>query len=77
MFFSLPFCPDIAMYGLFIVSAPIIAITIYSKNGMVADTWIKLYLEYNYLYKEKRTYSITKRNKILSELRGIKKNVSK
>lgn len=63
---------DIAMYALFIVVAPIFFITIYTKDGMPAEKWIKLILEYKYLNPLKRTFKITKSNVDLATERSIK-----
>lgn len=63
---------DIAMYALFIAVAPIFFITIYTKDGMPAEKWIKLILEYKYLNPLKRTFRVTKANKELAIERGMK-----
>ena len=63
---------DIAMYALFLAVAPIFFITIYSKDGMPAEKWIKLILEYKYLNPLKRTFKINSRNKDIAMERGIK-----
>ena len=63
---------DIAMYALFFAVAPIFFITIYSKDGMPAEKWIKLILEYKYLNPLKRTFKINSKNKDIAMERGIK-----
>ena len=63
---------DIAMYALFTAVAPIFFITIYTKDGMPAEKWIKLILEYNYLNPLKRTFKINSKNKDIAIERGIK-----
>lgn len=63
---------DIAMYALFVAVAPIFFITIYTKDGMPAEKWIKLILEYKYLNPLKRTFKINSRNKDIAMERGIK-----
>lgn len=63
---------DTAMYVMFIFAAPIFFITIYSKDGIPAEHWIKLILEYKYLHPHKRRYRITKTNKELANGRGIR-----
>lgn len=68
---------DIAMYSLFFVAMPILFCTMYQKNGMVAETWIKLFLEYKYLYENKRTYAVTKKNLKLAKERKMISNVKK
>lgn len=62
---------DVAMYALFIVVAPIFFITIYTKDGMPAEKWIKLILEYKYLNPLKRTFKVNKFNINLAKERGI------
>ena len=63
---------DIAMYALFFAVAPIFFITIYSKDGMTAEKWIKLILEYKYLNPLRRTFKINSKNKDIAMERGIK-----
>ncbi|QSX24471.1 PrgI family protein [Priestia megaterium] len=53
---------EIALYGLFFVAFPVIFGTIYTKDGMPAETWIKLYLEYRYLNPNKRYFKVSKKN---------------
>ena len=60
------------MYALFFAVAPIFFITIYSKDGMPAEKWIKLILEYKYLNPLKRTFKINSKNKDIAMERGIK-----
>ena len=62
---------DLAMWSLFFVAMPILFCTMYQKNGMVAETWIKLILEYNYLYPNKRFYYVSKKNSQLAKERKI------
>lgn len=63
---------DVAMYALFFSVAPIFFITIYTKDGLPAEKWIKLIIEYNYIYPPKRAYKITKNNKQIAKERRIK-----
>lgn len=56
------FSVDIALYGLFFTACPAIFATIFTKDGMPAETWIKLYLEYKYLNPQKRYFKVSKRN---------------
>lgn len=65
------FNTDIAMYALFGVTAPIIFATIYQKDSMYIEQWIKLMLEQKYLNPDKRHYKITKRNLRLAKERGL------
>ncbi len=62
---------DIALYGLFFVSAPILFATIFKKDGMVTETWVRLYLEYKYLNPQKRYYGVSKKNRKLAEERKM------
>lgn len=62
---------DVAMYALFIAVAPIFFITIYTKDGMPAEKWIKLILEYKYLNPLKRTFKVNKFNINLAKERGM------
>ena len=62
---------DLAMWSLFFVAMPILFCTMYQKNGMVAETWIKLILEYNYLYPNKRFYAVSKQNFQLAKERKM------
>lgn len=62
---------DAAMYGLFICAAPIIFGTLYQKNNMASETWIKLYLEYTYLNPLKRYYKVGFKNKLLAKARRM------
>lgn len=62
---------DVAMYALFIAVAPIFFITIYTKDGMPAEKWIKLILEYKYLNPLKRTFKVNKFNVNLAKERGM------
>lgn len=56
------FSVDVALYGLFLTACPAIFATIFTKDGMPAETWIKLYLEYKYLNPQKRYFKVSKRN---------------
>lgn len=62
---------DLAMWSLFFVAMPILFCTMYQKNGMVAETWIKLIIEYNYLYPNKRFYYVSKKNSQLAKERKM------
>ncbi len=62
---------DMAMYGLFFAALPIIFCTIFTKDGMPAETWIKLILEYKYLNPQKRYFKVSKRNRGLAEERKM------
>lgn len=77
------FSLDIALYGLFFTACPAIFITIFTKDGMPAETWIKLYLEYKYLNPQKRYFKVSKRNvkvaaerNMMNEKRKVRKTKS-
>ncbi|MGR5978787.1 PrgI family protein [Bacillus cereus] len=56
------FSMDVALYGLFFTACPTIFATIFTKDGMPAETWIKLYLEYKHLNPQKRYFKVSKIN---------------
>lgn len=62
---------DVAMYGLFFTATPIIFGTIYTKDGMTAETWVKLYLEYRFLNLPKRYFKVSLKNKKVAEERKM------
>lgn len=62
---------DIAMYVLFFSTAPILFATIYQKDNMYIEQWIKLMIEQKYLNPNKRYYKVTKRNVRLAKQRGL------
>src|SRR5699024_6749492 len=62
---------DVAMYALFISVAPILFATIYQKDNMYIEQWIKLIIEQKYLNPNKRYYKVTKRNLKLAKERGL------
>lgn len=62
---------DAAMYGLFFTALPVIFVTIYTKDGIPGETWMKLYLEYTYLNPQNRYFKVSKRNKKLAEERNV------
>lgn len=71
---------EIGLYGLFFTAFPVIFGTIYTKDGMPAETWIKLYLEYRYLNPNKRYFKVSKKNvgiaterNMLNEKRKVRK----
>ncbi|OQR53481.1 PrgI family protein [Bacillus sp. CDB3] len=65
------FSLEIALYGLFFTACPIIFATIFMKDGMPAETWIKLYVEYKYLNPQKRYFSVCKRNREIATERNM------
>lgn len=62
---------DLAMFSLFLVATPIIFGTMYQKDNMKSETWLKLFLEYKYLHLPKRYYIVSLKNKKLAEERKI------
>lgn len=65
------FSIDLAMFCLFLVATPIIFGTMYQKDNMKSETWLKLFLEYKYLNLPKRYYIVSLKNKKLAEERKI------
>ncbi|PEN08652.1 PrgI family protein [Bacillus pseudomycoides] len=77
------FSLDVALYGLFFTACPAIFATIFTKDGMPTETWIKLYLEYKYLNPQKRYFKVSKRNakvaaerNMMNEKRKVRKTKS-
>jgi len=77
------FSLEIALYGLFFTAFPMIFGTIFMKDGMPAETWIKLYLEYKYLNPQRRYFKVSKKNvkvaaerNMMDEKRKIRKTKS-
>lgn len=62
---------DIAMYALFFTTAPVIFATIYQKDNMYIEQWVKLMIEQKYLNPNKRYYKISKKNLKLAKERGL------
>ena len=62
---------DVAMYGLFFTALPIIFGTIFTKDGMPAEVWLKIFIEYKYLNPQKRYYKVSKMNKGLAAERNM------
>lgn len=77
------FSLDFALFGLFFTACPAIFATIFTKDGMPAETWMKLYVEYKYLNPQKRTFKVSKRNgkvaaerNMMNEKRKVRKTKS-
>ncbi|MBJ8113261.1 PrgI family protein [Bacillus cereus group sp. N6] len=77
------FSVDVALYGLFFTACPAIFATIFTKDGMPAETWIKLYVEYKYLNPQNRYFKVSKRNvkvaverNMMNEKRKVRKTKS-
>jgi hypothetical protein len=67
----------------FFTACPAIFATIFTKDGMPAETWMKLYVEYKYLNPQKRTFRVSKRNgkvaaerNMMNEKRKVRKTKS-
>lgn len=56
------FSIDTAMLVFFLAAFPFIFGTIYTKNGLVSETWIKLFIEYKYLNSQNRYFKVSKKN---------------
>lgn len=79
-FFFKKFNLDLALLMLFLTALPVLFCTIFTKDGMAAETWIKLFIEYKFLNPQKRRYRVTKRNHILAKERNminVKKRIKK
>lgn len=63
-----------AMYGAFIIGTPIIFMTMFTKDKLTAEKWLKNLLEYKVLFKEKRLYKVTPKNKEVAIARGFIKD---
>lgn len=66
-----PISIDVAMYSMFFAVAPIFFATIFQKDGMYAEQWIKLIIEYKYLNPSKRYYKVSKNNLSLAKERDV------
>lgn len=66
-----------AMYGAFLIGTPIIFMTIFTKEKLTAEKWLKIVLEYKILFKEKRLYKVTPKNKEVAIARGFIKDDTK
>ncbi|MBG9522354.1 MULTISPECIES: PrgI family protein [Bacillus] len=62
---------DVALFGLFLTASPVLFATIFTKDGMPAETWLKLYVEYTFLNPRKRTFQVSKRNAIVAKERNM------
>lgn len=62
---------ELAMYGLFFSATPIVFATIFSKDGLKSETWIKLYLQYKFLNFPKRYFKVSLRNKKVADIRNM------
>ncbi|MGR5978893.1 PrgI family protein [Bacillus cereus] len=62
---------DVALFGLFLTASPVLFATIFTKDGMPAETWLKLYVEYTFLNPRKRTFQVSKQNAIVAKERNM------
>ncbi|MFJ7954303.1 PrgI family protein [Lysinibacillus sp. NPDC096418] len=62
---------NLAMYGLFFTALPIIFGTIFTKDGMPGETWVKIILEYKYLNPQQRCFKVSKSNRRLAAERNM------
>ena len=62
---------DVAMYGLFFTATPVIFGTIFTKDGMPTEVWVKIFIEYKYLNPQRRYFKVSKRNRALAEERNM------
>lgn len=53
---------DLAMYGLFFTALPIIFGTMFTKDGMPTEVWVKIFLEFKYLNPQTRYFKVSKKN---------------
>ncbi|HHH4983928.1 TPA: PrgI family protein [Streptococcus pyogenes] len=62
---------EFGMYGLFFVSAPVILCTIYQKDNLKSESWIKLILNYNNIFPKKRKLYLSKSQMEIAYERGL------
>jgi len=65
---------SLAMYGSFLLGVPIIFMTIFTKDKLYAEKWLKNILEKKVLFKEKRLYKVTAKNREVAIARGFIKD---
>lgn len=62
---------DVAMYGAFLVMVPFFIGTIYQKNRLYADKWVKLWFTCRFIFPSQRKIKVTKRNQSVLLERGL------
>lgn len=62
---------DAGMYALFFTTAPILFATIYQKDNMHIEQWIKLLIEQTKLNPNKRYYKVSRKNLKIAKERGL------
>lgn len=65
---------SIAMYSAFFIGVPFMFATMFTKEKLHAEKWLKNLLESKVLFKEKRLYKITKENREVAIARGFIKD---
>lgn len=65
---------DVGMYGLFIIAIPFIFTTVFTKDKLYAEKWVKNILEQKIIFKDKRLYEINPKNREVAIARGIIKD---
>lgn len=64
------FSVDIALIVGMIFASPIVFITLYKKDKLYAEEWIKLIIQNKYLYENKRMYKLNKNNINIAKKKG-------
>lgn len=62
---------SVAMYGSFIIGVPIIFMTMFKKDKLTAENWLKNIIEYNFIFEEKSLYRVTPKNREVAVARGF------
>lgn len=65
---------ELAMYGSFIIGVPVIFLTMYTREKLPSEKWLKSILEHKAIFGEKRQYKVTPKNKKVAIQRGFIKN---
>lgn len=67
---------SVAMYSSFLIGTPFIFMTIFTKEKLHAEKWLKNIIEHKLLFKEKRLYNVTEANREVAIARGFIKDDS-
>lgn len=65
---------ELAMYGSFLIGVPVIFLTIYKKEKLPSEKWLKSLLEHKVLFGEKRLYRVNSKNRQVAIARGFIKD---
>lgn len=65
---------EFAMYGSFILGAPILFFSLYKKEKLPSEKWVKSLIEHKVLFNRKRLYKVTAKNREVAIRRGFIKN---